>query len=60
MSQAKSQSVLKYFNMEKSIRQLADKIKKYFTAKNEVAAVYLYGSQARGEAKKDSDIDIIK
>lgn len=34
------------------------KIKNYFAKKPEVAAVYLYGSQARGEAKKASDIDL--
>ena len=38
------------------------KIKKliigYFDKKPQVATVYLYGSQARGEAKKDSDIDL--
>lgn len=30
----------------------------YFAQKQEVAAVYLYGSQARGDAKPDSDIDL--
>lgn len=30
----------------------------YFADKKEVAAVYLYGSQARGDAKEDSDIDL--
>lgn len=30
----------------------------YFTKKPEVASVYLYGSYARGKAKKDSDIDL--
>jgi len=34
------------------------KIKNYFAKKPEVAAVYLYGSFARGEAKKTSDIDL--
>ena len=34
------------------------KIKDYFNKRKEVAAVYLYGSQARGDAKKDSDIDL--
>ena len=34
------------------------KIKKYFSKKRRVVAVYLYGSFARGEAKKDSDIDL--
>ncbi len=30
----------------------------YFSRKPEVAAVYLYGSQARGDAKNSSDIDL--
>ena len=34
------------------------KIIKYFSKKPEVAAVYLYGSYARGEARADSDIDL--
>ena len=34
------------------------KIIKYFSNKPEVAAVYLYGSHARGEAKETSDIDL--
>ena len=34
------------------------KIKDYFNKRKEVAAVYLYGSQARGDAKKSSDIDL--
>lgn len=34
------------------------KIKDYFNKRKEVAAVYLYGSQARGEAKKTSDVDL--
>lgn len=41
---------------------ITDKIRKtiirYFSQKPEVAAVYLYGSQVRGEARKDSDIDL--
>lgn len=35
-----------------------DQIVKYFKKKPKVAAVYLYGSYARGDAKKDSDIDL--
>lgn len=35
-----------------------NKITSYFADKKEVAAVYLYGSQARGDAGKDSDIDL--
>ena len=34
------------------------KIKNYFSQKPEVVAVYLYGSQAREEAKETSDIDL--
>lgn len=34
------------------------KIRQYFANKPEVIAVYLYGSYARGDAKKDSDIDL--
>src|SRR3972149_12043706 len=34
------------------------KITKYFSKNPEVAAVYLYGSYARGEARADSDIDL--
>lgn len=30
----------------------------YFAGKPEVATVYLYGSQARGDARPDSDIDL--
>jgi predicted nucleotidyltransferase len=38
-------------------KQLA-KIGDYFTRKPEVAAVYLYGSYGRDEAKEDSDVDL--
>jgi len=38
--------------------KIKNQIIKYFSKKPEVAVVYLYGSQARGEAKKDSDIDL--
>lgn len=34
------------------------KIRDYFSRKPEVVVVYLYGSFARGDAKKDSDIDL--
>lgn len=35
-----------------------NKITSYFADKKEVAAVYLYGSQARNDAREDSDIDL--
>jgi len=34
------------------------KIRKYFRQQPEVAVAYLYGSFAREEAKKDSDVDL--
>lgn len=34
------------------------KIRNYFSQKPETVAVYLYGSFARGDAKKNSDIDL--
>ena len=41
------------------MKQLAiQKIKDYFNKRKEVAAVYLYGSQARGDATKTSDVDL--
>lgn len=39
-------------------KEIIEKITKYFSRKPQVVAVYLYGSFARGEAKKDSDIDL--
>lgn len=39
-------------------QQILDKIVAYFSRKPEITAVYLYGSYARGEANKDSDIDL--
>lgn len=39
-------------------RETLEKLKKYFSEKPEVSAAYLYGSFARDEAKKDSDIDL--
>lgn len=39
-------------------KQILQKIEEYFSQKPEVAAVYLYGSQARGDAKDNSDIDL--
>lgn len=38
--------------------QVISKIQDYFPQKPQVVAVYLYGSRARGEAKKTSDIDL--
>ena len=38
--------------------EVIQKIQNYFFQKPEVVAVYLYGSQARGEAKETSDIDL--
>ena len=35
-----------------------DQIKKYFARKKGVVAVYLYGSFAKNQATKDSDIDL--
>src|SRR3990167_2270643 len=39
-------------------QKITDQIVNYFAKKPEVAAVYLYGSYARGEARADSDIDL--
>ena len=39
-------------------KTLKEKIRKYFSDKPEIAAVYLYGSFAKGRARKDSDIDL--
>lgn len=41
-----------------SKEEIIEKIKKYFSDKNEVIAVYLYGSYARNKQKDDSDIDL--
>jgi predicted nucleotidyltransferase len=37
---------------------LIEKVKSYFLNENEVVAVYLFGSYARGRAKRTSDVDI--
>ena len=34
------------------------KINQYFKERNEVMAVYLFGSYARGKERRDSDIDL--
>jgi len=39
-------------------KNLQKRITKYFSKKKEVAAVYLFGSQIKGGARKNSDIDI--
>lgn len=38
--------------------KITKKIIEYFAKKPEAAAVYLYGSYSRGDAKKTSDIDL--
>ena len=38
--------------------KIKQQIIKYFQEKPEVAAAYLYGSYARGDARPDSDIDL--
>ncbi|MCF8131443.1 MAG: nucleotidyltransferase domain-containing protein [Deltaproteobacteria bacterium] len=37
---------------------LIEKIQSYFSSKNEVVAVYLFGSHAQGKARRTSDVDI--
>ncbi|KPK18307.1 MAG: hypothetical protein AMK69_24990 [Nitrospira bacterium SG8_3] len=37
---------------------MINKIAEYFAAKQEVVAVYLFGSRARGQEKKLSDVDL--
>ena len=44
--------------MDKSQRLDESQIKEYFATKNEVIAVYLFGSRAEGVARPDSDLDI--
>lgn len=39
-------------------KNLQRKITRYFSKKKEVGAVYLFGSQAKGRARKMSDIDL--
>ena len=37
---------------------LIEKIRSYFSGKDEVVAVYLFGSYARGKEQRSSDVDI--
>ena len=37
---------------------LIEKIRSYFTGKDEVVAVYLFGSYAEGKARESSDVDL--
>lgn len=50
--------VLELLYMKLSQKKIIAKIKSYFKSKKEVIAIYLYGSYARNEQKKDSDIDL--
>lgn len=47
--------------MDERIRQLVNQIKEYLTKMygEKIKEVILYGSHVRGEATKDSDIDIL-
>lgn len=40
------------------INKIKEKIRDYFKKKREITAVYLYGSYARGEEGRDSDMDL--
>ncbi len=44
--------------MEKSLENALEKIRKVLEKRPEVLAGYLYGSHAKGYARKDSDIDV--
>ena len=44
--------------MEKSLEKALEKIRKVLKKRPEVLAAYLYGSHAKGYARKGSDIDI--
>ena len=37
---------------------LEETIKRYFAARNEVAAVFIFGSHAGGQPRTDSDVDV--
>lgn len=50
--------VLELLCMKLPQKKIIAKIKSYFKSKKEVIAIYLYGSYARNEQKKDSDIDL--
>lgn len=39
--------------------ELMDVLKGYFAGQSDVAATYLFGSQARGDADAKSDIDVL-
>ena len=39
-------------------KNMQRKIARYFSKKKEIGAVYLFGSQAKGKARENSDIDL--
>ena len=39
-------------------KSIQTKITRYFSKKKEIGAVYLFGSQAKGKARENSDIDL--
>lgn len=44
--------------MVMDIQEIEDKLSKYFSTRNEIGFAYLFGSEAKNEAGKLSDIDI--